>query len=39
LVVEQTGDNRGIDWYSKLICYSADATAPYLNSVQGNYGL
>lgn len=38
LVVEQTGDNRGVDWYSKLICITTSASAPYLNSVSGSYG-
>jgi hypothetical protein len=38
LVIEQTGDNRGIDWYSKLVCCTTSATAPYLNSVNVSYG-
>lgn len=38
LVVEQTGDNRGIDWYSKLICCTTNASAPYIGSVPTNYG-
>lgn len=28
LVVEHTGDSRGNDWYSDLICLDVDATAP-----------
>lgn len=38
LVIETTGDTRGIDWYTKLICGIVDpSTNPY-NSVGGNYG-
>lgn len=40
LVVETTGDNRGIDWYSKLICLSINASeANLINSVSVTYGL
>ena len=33
LVVEYSGDNRGNDWYSDLICLDVDATAPVNDSV------
>lgn len=33
LVVEHTGDTRGIEWYSNLICLNTDVTAPPLTSV------
>jgi len=39
LVVETTGDNRGIDWYSKLVCLSINASeANLINSVPVSYG-
>lgn len=38
LVVEHTGDNRGIDWYSTLICLNIDVTTNPINSVQVGYG-
>lgn len=37
LVVEHTGDNRGVDWYTSLICLNMDVTTNPLNSVQVNY--
>lgn len=38
LIIEQSGDNRGVEWYSKLICLSTAITANPLNSVQVSYG-
>lgn len=38
LVVEHTGDTRGVDWYSNLICLNIDVTSNPINSVQINYG-
>jgi hypothetical protein len=38
LVVEHSGDNRGVDWYSSLICLNIDVTTNPLNSVQVGYG-
>lgn len=38
LVVEHTGDTRGIDWYSSLICINMDITTNPINSVQVGYG-
>lgn len=38
LIIEQTGDNRGIDWYSKLICLTTAAAANPINSVNVSYG-
>lgn len=37
-VVEQQGDNRGIDWYSKLICGTVSNSTNPINSVQVSYG-
>jgi hypothetical protein len=34
LVVEHTGDTRGIEWYSNLICLNIDVTTNPINSVQ-----
>lgn len=34
LVVEHTGDTRGNDWYSDLICLDVDATAPEKQQVK-----
>lgn len=34
LVVEHVGDNRGIEWYSNLICLNVDVTSNPINSVQ-----
>lgn len=38
LVVEHTGDNRGVEWYSSLICLNIDVTTNPLNSVQTGRG-
>ena len=38
LVIEQTGDNRGIDWYSKLICCTVNPSGSAINSVPVSYG-
>jgi hypothetical protein len=38
LVVEHTGDTRGIEWYSSLICLNIDVTTNPINSVQVGYG-
>lgn len=38
LVVEHSGDNRGVTWYSSLICLNIDVTTNPLNSVQVGYG-
>lgn len=38
LVVEQQGDTRGLEWYSKLICLSIKPTTNPLNSISVNYG-
>ena len=38
LVIEQTGDNRGIDWYSKLICCTVNPSSNPINSVPVSYG-
>lgn len=36
LVVEHSGDTRGNDWYSDLVCLGVDATAPIGNQVKKN---
>lgn len=38
LVVEHSGDTRGIEWYSTLICLNMDVTTNPINSVQVGYG-
>jgi hypothetical protein len=38
LVIEQTGDNRGVDWYSKLICCTVNPATNPINSVPVSYG-
>ena len=38
LVIEQQGDNRGVDWYSKLICCTVNPSAAPINSVPVSYG-
>ncbi len=38
LVVEHTGDTRGVPWYSSLICLNIDVTTNPINSVQVGYG-
>lgn len=38
LVIEHTGDNRGVDWYSSMLCLNVDVTSNPYNSVQTNYG-
>lgn len=38
LVIEVTGDNRGLDWYSKLICCTVNPSSNPINSVPVSYG-
>lgn len=38
LVVEHSGDTRGIEWYSSLICLNLDVTSNPINAVQVGYG-
>lgn len=38
LVKEDTGDTRGIDWYSKLICCTVNPSSNPINSVPVSYG-
>lgn len=38
LVVEHSGDTRGVEWYSSLICLNIDVTTNPINSVQVGYG-
>lgn len=38
LVAEHTGDTRGVEWYSNLICLNIDVTTNPINSVQVGYG-
>lgn len=38
LVIEQSGDNRGVDWYSKLICCTVNPSTNPINSVPVSYG-
>lgn len=38
LVVEHSGDTRGVDWYSTLLCLNIDVTSNPINSVQVGYG-
>lgn len=38
LVAEHTGDTRGIEWYTNLICLNIDVTSNPLNSVQPGTG-
>lgn len=38
LVIEATGDNRGLDWYSKLICCTVNPSTNPINSVAVSYG-
>ncbi len=37
LTMELTGDTRGIDWYSSLICLSTDVSANPANAVTGGF--
>jgi len=38
LVIEHSGDTRGIDWYTTLVCLSIDPSSNPLNSVQVGNG-
>lgn len=38
LVVQHSGDTRGRDWYTSLVCLNIDVTTNPINSVQTNYG-
>ncbi|MDH4163332.1 MAG: hypothetical protein OEW15_11685 [Nitrospirota bacterium] len=38
LVIEQQGDNRGLDWYSKVICCTVNPSTNPINSVPVSYG-
>lgn len=35
LVLEHTGDTRGIEWYTSVVCLNIDVSANPLNSIQG----
>jgi hypothetical protein len=37
LVAEHSGDTRGVEWYSNLICLNIDVTTNPINSVQVGY--
>lgn len=37
LVAEHTGDTRGVDWYTSLICLNIDVSSNPINSVQTGY--
>lgn len=37
LVAEHTGDTRGVDWYTSMICINTDLTTNPVNSVQVGY--
>jgi len=38
LVAEHTGDTRGIEWYTSLICLNMDISTNPINQVQTGYG-
>lgn len=38
LVAEHSGDSRGTEWYTTMICLNMDITTNPINSVQTNYG-
>ncbi len=38
LVCEHSGDTRGVEWYSTLLCLNMDISTNPLNSVQPGYG-
>ncbi len=38
LVIEQQGDTRGVDWYTKLICCTVNPSTNPINSVPVSYG-
>lgn len=38
LVAEHSGDTRGVDWYTSLLCINMDVTTNPINSVQVGYG-
>jgi len=38
LVAEHTGDTRGVEWYTSMVCLNIDPTTNPINSVQTNYG-
>lgn len=38
LVAEHSGDTRGIEWYTSLICLNINVTSNPLNAVQPDYG-
>lgn len=38
LVAEHSGDTRGVEWYTSLICLNVDVTSNPINSVQIGYG-
>lgn len=38
LVAEHSGDTRGIEWYTSLVCLNIDVTTNPINSVQVGYG-
>lgn len=39
LIIDQIGDNRGVDWYSKLTCLTVKPSGNPYNSVAGSYGV
>ena len=38
LTLEHSGDTRGVEWYTSMICLNIDVSANPLNSVQVGYG-
>lgn len=38
LVAEHSGDTRGVEWYTSLICLNIDVTTNPINSVQVGFG-
>jgi hypothetical protein len=38
LVAEHEGDNRGLPWYTNLVCLGINPSSNPLNSVKGGYG-
>ena len=38
MVAEHSGDTRGIEWYTSMICINKDVTTNPLNSVEVGYG-
>jgi hypothetical protein len=38
LALEHTGDTRGVEWYTSLICLNVDVTTNPINAVQPGFG-